>query len=361
INIDDTHKPTPEVFVHRGMVSEGFVRVGETVTAEVDASRRQSLRRNHTATHLLHWALQQVVGPEARQAGSLVAPDRLRFDFASMDAVKPEQLARITDMVNGEILSDQAVVTDVKAYADAVAGGATALFGEKYGAEVRVVSIGGFSQELCGGTHVSRIGEFGPFMILSEGSVAAGVRRIEAMTGEAAIERLHKMSQVLESTGRSLRTTWMEAPAAIEALQERTRSLEREIERLRGEIAGARAGDLLDRVVNVGGLSILAARVDADGKDALRQLGDRLRDRIGSGVVLLGAVIDGRPSLLALATPDAVARGVKAGDIVREAAAMVDGKGGGRPDLAEAGGKDPEKLDDAIAAVIAIVERSLAG
>ncbi len=361
VNIDDTHKPTPDVFIHRGMVSEGFVRVGETVTAEVDAGRRQALRRNHSATHLLHWALQQVVGPEARQAGSLVAPDRLRFDFASMDAVKPEQLARITDMVNAEILHDRPVVTDVKAYADAVAGGATALFGEKYGAEVRVVSIGDFSQELCGGTHVSRIGEIGPFMILSEGSVAAGVRRIEAMTGEAAIDRLHQMTKVLDASSRALRTPWAETPAAIEALQDRARSLEREIERLRGEIAGSKAGDLLDRAVEIGGLRILAARVEIDGKDGLRQLGDRLRDRIGSGAVVLGAVIDGKPSLLAMVTPDAVSRGVKAGDIVREAAVIVDGRGGGRPDLAEAGGKDPEKLDEAIAAVVAIVQRGLAG
>jgi alanyl-tRNA synthetase len=361
VNIDDTHKPTPDVHVHRGIVREGFVRVGEPVTAEIDAGRRQALRRNHSATHLLHWALQNVVGPEARQAGSLVAPDRLRFDFTSMDAVRQEQLARIADMVNAEILRDRPVVTEVKAYADAVAGGATALFGEKYGSEVRVVSIGDFSQELCGGTHVGRIGEIGPFMILSEGSVAAGVRRIEAMTGEAAIDRLHQMTKTLDAASRALRTPWAETPAAIESLQERNRALEREIERLRGEIAGSRAGDLLDRAVEIGGLRILAARVDADTKDGLRQLGDRLRDRVGSGAVVLGAVIDGKPSLLAMVTPDAVSRGVKAGDIVREAAAIVDGRGGGRPDLAEAGGKDPAKLDDAIAAVAAIVQRGLAG
>ncbi len=359
IDIDDTFKPTPDVTVHRGTVAEGFVRVGEAAHAEVDAGRRQAIRRNHTATHLLHRALRIVLGEETRQAGSLVAPDRLRFDFTALDAPKPEQLQRVAEIVNHEILRDTPVQTDVKPYADAVADGAMALFGEKYGEKVRVVGIDGFSQELCGGTHVGRVGEIGPVLIVSEGSVAAGVRRIEAVTGTAAVERMLQQGRVLEETGRALRATPMETPAAVEALQERARGLEREIEKLRGEVAGARAGDLLERTVEVGGVKVLAARVEADGKDALRQLGDRLRDRLGGGVVVLGAAIDGKPSLLAMASPDAVKQGVKAGDIVRAAAAIVDGRGGGRPDLAEAGGKDLGKLDEAIAAVPGLVGGAL--
>ncbi|MFN8590896.1 MAG: alanine--tRNA ligase [Thermomicrobiales bacterium] len=360
INIDDTFKPTPDVFVHRGTVAEGFVRAGETARAEIDRERRQAIRRNHTATHLLHRALRLTLGAETRQAGSLVAPDRLRFDFTSLDAVSNEQVERITEIVNREILRNAAVTTDIKAYRDAVEGGAMALFGEKYGDTVRVVGIPDFSQELCGGTHVAMTGEIGPFLIVSEGSVAAGVRRIEAVTGDAAIERMLTQGRVLGESGRALRATWPELPAQIEALQERMRGLERENERLRGQLASARASDLIDRAIDVNGLRVLAVRADVDGKDALRQMGDRLRDRMGSGVVVLGAVIEGRPSLLAMVTPDLVAQGVKAGDIVRETAAIVDGRGGGRAELAEAGGKDAAKLDDALAAVAGIVERGAA-
>jgi alanyl-tRNA synthetase len=358
INIDDTFKPTPDIHVHRGTVAEGFVRAGETAKAEIDAERRRAIRRNHTATHLLHRALRSVLGEESRQAGSLVAPDRLRFDFTALEGVSGDDLLNVAAIVNHEIARNAAVRTEVKPYQDAVEGGAMALFGEKYGESVRVVEIPGFSQELCGGTHVRATGDIGPFLIVSEGSVAAGVRRIEAVTGETAIERMLTQQRLLEQSGRSLRATWADVPEQIDALQERIRGLEREAERLRGQLAAARAGDLLDRTVEVNGWRVLAVRADVDGKDALRQMGDRLRDRMGSGVVVLGAVIDGRPSLLAMVTPDLVAQGIKAGDIVRETAAIVDGKGGGRPELAEAGGKDAEKLDAALAAVASIVERS---
>ena len=361
INVDDTFKPTPDVTVHRGTVAEGFVRAGETARAEIDGGRRQAIRRNHTATHLLHRALRLTLGEETRQAGSLVAPDRLRFDFTSLAPVDAGQLLRVAEIVNHEVARNIPVTTEVKPYKDAVAGGAMALFGEKYGDTVRVVGIPGFSQELCGGTHVRATGDVGPFLIVSEGSVAAGVRRIEAFTGDAAIERMLTQQRVLDESGKALRATWSDVPEQIDALQERVRGLERENERLRGQLASARAGDLLDRAIDVKGLRVLAARADVDGKDALRQMGDRLRDRMGSGVVVLGAVIDGRPSLLAMVTPDLVARGVKAGDIVRETAAIVDGRGGGRPELAEAGGKDAAKLDAALAAVVGIVERGAAG
>jgi alanyl-tRNA synthetase len=361
VDIDDTFKPTPDLFVHRGTVAEGFVRTGENAHAKINAGRRQAIRRNHTATHLLHRALRIVLGEETHQAGSLVAPDRLRFDFTSLDPMRPEQLTRVAEIVNHEIIAAHPVTTDTKSYDEAVSGGAMALFGEKYGDVVRVVSVTGFSQELCGGTHVRLTGEIGPFLITSEGSVAAGVRRIEAVTGEAAIERMLTHQRLVEGLARELRVPWGEVPAQIEAIQDRTRAAEREIERLRGQITGARAGDLLDRAISVDGTRVLAARVEVDTKDALRQMGDRLRDRLNSGVIVLGTVIDGQPSLLSMVTPDVVQRGVRAGDVVSEAAIIIGGRGGGRPEIAEAGGKTPERLDDAIAAVAEIVRRGLSG
>ncbi|MFT4040644.1 MAG: alanine--tRNA ligase [Thermomicrobiales bacterium] len=360
INVDETFKPTPDVFVHRGTVAEGFVRVGEAARAQIDASRRQAIRRNHTATHLLHRALRLTLGEEVHQAGSLVAPDRLRFDFTALEPMTAQQVLRVGEIVNQEIARNTPVSTEVRNYQDAVAAGAMALFGEKYGDTVRVVQVPGFSAELCGGTHVGATGEIGPFVIASEGSVAAGVRRIEALTGDAAIERVLSQQQTLETSARALRTTWADLPAQIEAQQERIRSLEREAERLRGQLASARAGDLLDQVVEVSGVRVLAARADVDTKDALRQMGDRLRDRLDGGVIVLGAVLDGRPSLLAMVTPEVVKQGIKAGDIVRETAAIIDGRGGGRPELAEAGGKDASRLDEALAAVADIVARGAA-
>ncbi len=356
--IEDTVRPTPDIFVHRGVVEEGFVRSGEAATAEVDDQRRQAIRRNHTATHLLHRALRIVLGTETHQAGSLVAPDRLRFDFTALDAVRQDQLNRISEIVNHEILTDTGVTTVIRPYAEAVAEGAMALFGEKYGDTVRVVSIPGFSTELCGGTHVSSTGEIGPFLITSEGSVAAGVRRIEAVTGQGAVALMLEQQRTLTELGRELRLPWQDVPAQVTTLQDRIRGLDREVERLRGQLAGARVGELLDQTVAINGTQVLAVKVEADTKDALRQIGDRLRDRLPSGVIVLGSVIDGRPSLLSMVTPDLVTRGVRAGDIVKEVATILDGRGGGRPDLAEAGGKDPAKLDEALGAVAGIVGRS---
>lgn len=359
IDIDDTFKPTPDLFVHRGTVAEGFVRVGETVHATIDDARRQAIRRNHTATHLLHRALRMVLGEETHQAGSLVTPERLRFDFTSIESMNAAQLRRVAEIVNLEITRNEPVNTDVKPYDEAVEGGAMALFGEKYGAEVRVVSIPGFSTELCGGTHVSRTGDIGPFVIVSEGSVAAGVRRIEALTGEAAIDRTLTYQRIVEDLARDLRTTWNEVPSAVVAAQDRARTADREIERLQGRLAGAQAGNLVDQAVDVDGFRLLASIVTVESKDAMRQLGDRLRDQLQSGVVVLGSVVGDSPTLLAMVTKDIVARGVKAGDIVRDASVLIDGRGGGRPEVAEAGGKNAAKLPEAIAAVRAIVEKAI--
>ena len=350
IRIDETRKPAPDLFVHQGTVAEGFVRVGEAATAQVDAGRRQEIRRNHTATHLLHKALRMVLGNDTHQAGSLVAPERLRFDFTSLDAVDADQVRRVAEIVNHEIVADRPVATRVMAQKDAIAEGAMALFGEKYGDTVRVVQIDDFSKELCGGTHVGHTGEIGPFVITSEGSVASGVRRIEALTGNAAIERMLGQQRLVEDLGRDLKVTWTEVPGQVKALNERVRSQEREIERLRGQLAGAASSDLLRQVVDIDGISLLAARVDVENKQSLRQLGDRLRDSLQSGVIVLGTVVNGSPSLLAMVTPDVVARGVKAGALIGAIAPHVDGRGGGRPELAEAGGKNPQGLDAALLA-----------
>jgi len=355
INVDDTRKPAPDLFVHRGTVEEGFVRVGEDATARIDAERRLRIRRNHTATHLLHKALRTVIGDETHQAGSLVAPDRLRFDFTSLDAVEPGQVRAITEIVNNEIVRDIPVETNVMSQKDALASGAMALFGEKYGESVRVVQIGEFSKELCGGTHVARTGEIGPFVITSEGSVASGVRRIEALTGSAAVERMLGQQRLIEDLGRELKVTWSEVPGSVKALQERLRAQDREIGDLRGQLAGAKSGDLLERATDINGVAVLASRVEVADKGGLRQLGDRLRDSLASGVIVLGAEVDGRPSLLAMVTPDIVKQGVKAGEIIREIAPHIDGRGGGRPELAEAGGKNPDGIDAALAAVTGIV------
>jgi alanyl-tRNA synthetase len=359
IDIDDTVKPTPDLFVHRGVVAEGFIRTGEAVTATVDGSRRRAIQRNHTATHLLHRALRMVLGEETHQAGSLVAPDRLRFDFTSLESMASNQVERVAEIVNAEILEDRQVDWRQMPMKEAVADGAMALFGEKYGDVVRVVDIEGFSKELCGGTHVGHTGEIGPFLIVSEGSVAAGVRRIEALTGSAATNRMLTQQRLLERVSRDLRTTWHEVPDAIAQLQERTRATEREVATLRGKLAGSLVDDLLTSAGDIAGVPVIAERVTVGERGDLRQLADRLRDRQQSGVVVLGAVVDDKPALLAMVSPDLVARGLKAGDIIREIAQHVEGRGGGRPDLAEAGGKNAAGLNDALAAVGGAIEAAL--
>jgi alanyl-tRNA synthetase len=361
IDIDDTVKPAADIYVHRGVVAEGFIRAGETVNATVDGSRRRAIQRNHTATHLLHKALRVVLGDETHQAGSLVAPDRLRFDFTSLDAMTSEQVERVSEIVNAEILDDLPVSWDYKSMKEAVAEGAMALFGEKYGDTVRVVSIDGFSKELCGGTHVTHTGQIGPFLIVAEGSVAAGVRRIEALTGAGATNRMLSQQRLLDRVARDLRTTWHEVPEAIGQLQERAKAIERDMANLRGKLAGSLVDELLASTQEVAGASLIAQRVSVGGREDLRQLADRIRDRQQqAAVAVLGAVVEDKPALLAMVSPDLVARGLKAGDIIREIAGHVDGRGGGRPDLAEAGGKDPSGLDKALAASRAIIERQLA-
>lgn len=350
-DVDDTRRPVPDLIVHRGTVQEGFIRVGESVRPQVDSYRRSHIKRNHTATHLLHKALRTVVGEDSHQAGSLVAPDRLRFDFTSLDPVSADQLRNINQIVNNEIVANRGVSTEIMDQKDAIAAGATALFGEKYGDRVRVVSIDGVSKELCGGTHVDSTGEIGPFVITSEGSIASGVRRIEALTGLAAVERIQGQQRMLDDLGRELKVTWSEVPNTVRGLQDRLREQERELENYRNRLAAAQSVDLLGIAVKVGDATLISSRVDVSDRGGLRQMGDSVRDRVESGVIVLGADIDGTPALLAMVTPDLVAKGLKAGDIIRHIAPFVDGRGGGRPELAEAGGKNVAGLSDALKAV----------
>lgn len=360
-DVDDTRRPVPDLIVHRGTVQEGFIRVGEKVRTQVDGYRRSHIKRNHTATHLLHKALRTVIGEDSHQAGSLVAPERLRFDFTSLDPVSAEQLRNINQIVNNEIVANRAVSTAVMDQQEAIAEGAMALFGEKYGDRVRVVDIDGVSKELCGGTHVNSTGEIGPFVITSEGSVASGVRRIEALTGLAAVERMQGQQRMLEDLGRDLKVSWSEVPNTVRGLQEKLREQERELQNYRDRLAAAQSADLLGVAVKIEDSTLIASQVEVSDRGALRQMGDRARDRIESGVIVLGADVDGSPALLAMVTPDLVERGVKAGDIIRHIAPFVDGRGGGRPELAEAGGKNVAGLSDALKAVGEFVGEKVKG
>ncbi len=358
--VEDTQRPVTGVIGHRGTVEGGTLRVGALVEATIDAERRADIRRNHTATHVIHRALHQVLGEHAQQAGSLVAPDRLRFDFTHLQAVTPNELRRVGQIANTAVIENDPVAARVMPREAALATGAMALFGEKYGDEVRVVEIEGFSKELCGGTHVGSTGEIGPIVLTGESSVAAGVRRIEALTGKGALDYLQQLQGASEALFAQFRTRAPEQlPVQVEGLRGRIRDLEREIEKLKGQLAGGQAGSLLEQVTEVGGAKILAARVEAADPNALAQLGDRLRDQLGSGVIALGAVTGDRPALLVLVTPDLVARGLKAGALLSDLAGRLGGRGGGRPDRAQGGGGDPTKLTDALAAVPSIVEKVL--
>lgn len=360
-DVVDTQRPTPQLIIHQGVVREGFIQVGQGAHAAIDAVRRADIRRNHTATHLVHAALRMVLGEHAHQAGSLVAPDRLRFDFTSLEPVGGPALVEIQEIVNEQIALDKLIEVAIMPFQAAAAEGAMALFGEKYGDTVRVVSVTGFSKELCGGTHVSHTGEIGLFVITEESSVASGVRRIEALTGRSSAQYALKLQQTAQRLVRGLHVPLDAIPEQVDQLIERLREREREVDRLRVELASSQLGELLGHAVMLDGVQMLSARVDAPNRDTLLRMGDRLRDQLASGVIVLGAVIDERPALLAMVTKDLVDRGIDAGKLIREITPVVGGRGGGRPELAQGGGTDPERLDDALRAARAVVERALAG
>jgi alanyl-tRNA synthetase len=355
IEVDDTRKPVDGLIVHRGRVVEGTVRLDESVDLSVDSGRRQGAVRHHTGTHLLHAALRDVLGPQAVQRGSLVAPDRLRFDFTHDAPVSPGELERIEDRVNDWIESNTPQREETLSYRDALAQGAVAMFGEKYGDEVRVISYGDFSKELCGGTHASSTGEVGLLKVVAEGGVASGVRRVEALSGREALLRFRSQEQALTRTAEMLRTPISELTTRVEKLLDERRALEREIEELRAGQRRAASGDLASQARDVGGVRVLATRVQGVGARELRPLVDDLRSRLTSGVVLLAAEQDDGVALALGVTSDLVKR-LKAGDLIRELAQIVGGKGGGRPDFAQAGGRDASRLDEAFERLFALVE-----
>jgi alanyl-tRNA synthetase len=356
-HITDTYYPVSGLIVHKG-VARDSLRVGDLVTARVDAERRNSIRRNHTATHLLHAALRQTLGTHVKQAGSLVAPDRLRFDFTHFAALDEQDLLDIEDLVNRHVLANEAVETNVMDLDAAVNSGAMALFGEKYAERVRVVSINDFSKELCGGTHVRRTGDIGLFKVVSEGSVAAGTRRIEALTGEGLLEFLRRLSLTLAQVSDTLRAKPDELLAAAEKLAETEKKLRKELESLEARRAASQAGGLVDQARDVKGVRVISARVDASDRSVVRQMVDDLRAKLQSGVIVLGSVADGKVALIAAVTKDLTGK-LDAGQIVRQAAAFVEGSGGGKKDLAEAGGRNPSRLDESLRAVPGIIEKML--
>jgi alanyl-tRNA synthetase len=366
----DTQRPAPEIIVHRARVEAGYLARGDQARLEVDAPRRANIMRNHTATHLLHAALQEVLGPHARQAGSLVAPDRLRFDFTHLSPVTPEELRAIQQWVTRRIYEDLPVTPAYARYDEAIAAGAMALFGEKYGEIVRTVCIRRppeeelavgvpcASLELCGGTHCQRTGEIGPFVIVSEGSIGAGIRRIEALTGPQAEAYIAQRLATVDTLARLLRTSPSELESRVASLQAELAAERRRREQLERALARREVEALAARAEHVNGVTLLAAQVSVSRPEALRELTDWLRERLQSAVVVLGAQIGGRPHFIAAVTPDLVVKGYHAGEIIRQVAVVAGGSGGGRPELAQAGGRDPDKIEAALQVARRLVQRA---
>ena len=365
--IDDTRRPVPGLIVHIGEVVEGKLAVGDAARLEVNRARRADIRRNHTATHLLHRELRAHLGKHVAQAGSLVAPDRLRFDFTHDKAVDRATLGRIEAAINDAVLANYPVNIAYMGQKEAIAAGAMALFGEKYGDIVRTITVGEpaldgdkpYSFELCGGLHVGETGEIGLFRFVGEEAVGAGVRRVEAVTGRGAYEFVAERLNLLDRLANKLNTPVAEVEHRLEALLEHDRAIERELDSANRRLAFDRFNVLLAGMMQVGGATVLAARVEEQSAERLREMSDWFRDRVQSGVAVLGAVNDGKPVIIATVTDDLIARGVRAGDLVREVARIVGGSGGGRPNMAQAGGGNPELLSDALNAVAGLVEAVL--
>ncbi len=356
--VSDTQK-SGKAIAHSGRVQVGKIKVGDTVTAKVDGERRQAIVLHHSATHLMHAALRQVLGDHVLQKGSLVAPDRLRFDFSHDEPVSPEQLHEIERLVNNAIRMNIAADTKLMKYDDAVASGAIALFGEKYDEEVRVLRLGDFSVELCGGTHVNSTGDIGVFKITSEGGVASGIRRIEAVGGKQAMAWINENQLALDNVALLLRSPRDQVPARVEQLLRRLKGLEKELDAARQKLFSGKTSDFKEDVVVVSGLNVLATRMDGADAKTLRDAVDRFKDKFENAVVVLGSVDDGKVRLAAGVTKDVVDR-IRAGDVIRPVAEKVGGKGGGRPDFAQAGGSKPEALDAALGSVPGWVAEQLA-
>ena len=358
--IQDTYYRGSQLIVHRVAVTQGQLREGEEVAVSVESRRRQGLRQHHTGTHLLHAALRRVLGTHVAQAGSLVAPDHLRFDFSHGAAVKDSELEDVESLVNEQVQANVVVSPAEMDLQEALKSGAMALFGEKYGDRVRVIRIGDFSTELCGGTHLDATGQIGLFKVTDEGAVASGVRRIEAVTGEPALAHVGREEAALRESAGLLRIPPLELPRRLATLLEDQKRLEKQLAQLESRLARTQAQDLVTAATPVAGVTVLAARLDGLDPDGLRSVVDTLRDRLPSGIIVLGSAADGKVNLVAAVSKD-LTRRFPAGRLVQEIAKMVGGGGGGRPDLAQAGGKDASKLDEALAAVAGWVERTAQG
>ena len=359
LEVKDVQKNKGGKFLHSGVVTEGVLKVGDTVTASIDTERRKAIRRAHSATHLLDAALKKVLGDHVHQAGSLVEPDRLRFDFTHFEAITPEQLTEIDRLVNDAILEGYQVVTEVLPIDEAKAKGAVAVFGEKYGDTVRVVEMGEFSMELCGGTHLDNTAKAGTFRIKSEGSVASGVRRIEATVGKLSLETMNRNQELLFRAAQIFKTTPGELAAKAEQQTAELKSTRQALEKFKAEASLGEARQFLTAAKDVGGLKVLTIHRDGMDANALRQMGDFLRDKENGVVAVLSSVNGGKITFLAVCGPEAVKRGVKAGDLVKAVCAVCGGKGGGKPDSAMGGGSDLLKLDDALAIVDDFVAEKL--
>ena len=363
IEVHDTQAVMPDVIMHFGKVTDGVVRLGETVQADVDPLRREDTARNHTATHMLHAALREVLGPHVRQAGSLVAPDRLRFDFSHVQPVTDDELWQVQHLVNEKIRHNASVHRDEDTYSSAIQRGALAFFGDRYGERVRLIEIANgdiFSFEVCGGTHVHHTGEVGSVYILGESSIGAGMRRLEAVSGRAAERLVWERFSREDALASTLNTTPPELSGAIQRIQDENDELRRQMQALERQNTLQAAEILLETRQDINGVSVLAARTEASNADAMREISDWLRDKMGSGIVVLGAVINERPTISVGITRDLVDNGADAREYARDLGRIIGGGGGGRPDMAQAGGRNPDKLDAAIEGAAGIVREKTA-
>jgi alanyl-tRNA synthetase len=347
--VEDTQKIQASVFGHHGVVKTGKLTVGNGVTARVDVAARQATMRNHSVTHLMHKALREVLGSHVQQKGSLVDPDKTRFDFVHTQPMSDAEIIRVEAIVNAEILANAETRARVMVIEEAQKTGAMMLFGEKYGDEVRVLDIG-TSRELCGGTHVRRTGDIGLFKIVAESGVAAGVRRVEAVTGEGALALVQQQEAQLRQVADAVKSQPQEAAARIAQILDSVKAMEKELARLKSKLAGAQGDDLISQAVDINGVKVLAAMLEGADAAVLRETLDKLKDKLKTAAVVLAAVADGKVSLIAGVTPDLVAK-IKAGELVNMVAQQVGGKGGGRPDMAMAGGTNPANLQAALASV----------
>ncbi|MDF3092041.1 MULTISPECIES: alanine--tRNA ligase [Burkholderia cepacia complex] len=356
-SVADTLKVQADVIGHHGTLEQGTLKVGDVLRAEIDAHRRARTQRNHSATHLMHKALREVLGAHVQQKGSLVDAEKTRFDFAHNAPMTDDEIRRVEQIVNDEILANAPGIVRVMPYDEAVKGGAMALFGEKYGDEVRVLDLG-FSRELCGGTHVHRTGDIGLFKIVMEGGVAAGIRRVEAITGDNAVRYVQELDARVNEAAAALKAQPSELTQRIAQVQEQVKSLEKELGALKSKLASSQGDELAQQAVEIGGVYVLAATLDGADAKTLRETVDKLKDKLKSAAIVLAAVEGGKVSLIAGVTPDA-SKKVKAGELVNFVAQQVGGKGGGRPDMAQAGGTEPANLPGALAGVKGWIEERL--